>query len=151
MHDRSPPDIAKLTGNTYQVGDMVLHRNPPETKAMLGSKYSPCYRIVKIINEKVVDIRDPHGHIQRATFEHLQPMNMSKYLLSVEPHTRSFGTSAKFHKEWLHRDNIAARETPKHNKVTPDTPNEVKMVSSWLMRQETKHPYFLQSRCNSAP
>ena len=63
MRDRSPPDIAKLTCNTYQVGDMVLHRNPPETKAMLGSKYSPCYRIVKIINEKVADIRDPHGHI----------------------------------------------------------------------------------------
>ena len=151
MCDRNPPDITKLTGNAYQVRDMVLHRNPPETKAMLGSKYSPCYRIVKIINEKVVDIHDLHGHIQRTTFEHLQPMNMSKYLLSVEPHTQSFGTSAKFRKEWLHRDNIAARGTPKHNKVTPNTPNEVKMVPSGLMRQETKHPYFLQSRRNSTP
>ena len=63
MHDRSPPDISKLTNNTYKVGDMVLHRNPPEAKTILGSKYSPCCRIVKIINEKVVDIHDPHGHV----------------------------------------------------------------------------------------
>ena len=89
MHDRSPPDISKLTSNTYKVGDMVLHRIPPEAKAVLGSRYSPCYRIVKIINEKVADICDLHGHVRRATFEHLQPMNMSKYLLSVEPHTQS--------------------------------------------------------------
>ena len=63
MRDRSQPEISKLTSNTYEVGDIVLHRNPPEAKAVLGSKYSPCYRIVKIINEKVVDIRDPHGHV----------------------------------------------------------------------------------------
>ena len=30
MRDRSPPEISKLTNNTYKVGDMVLHRNPPE-------------------------------------------------------------------------------------------------------------------------
>ena len=42
---------------------MVLHRNAPEARAVLGSKYSPCYRIIKIINEKVADIRDPHGHV----------------------------------------------------------------------------------------
>ena len=63
MRDRSPPEISKLTSNTYKVGDMVLHRNPPEARAVLGSKYSPYYRIVKIINEKVVDIHDPHGHV----------------------------------------------------------------------------------------
>ena len=63
MRDWSPPDITKLTGNTYKVGDMVLHRNPPEAKAALGSRYSPCYRIIKIINEKIVDICDPHGHV----------------------------------------------------------------------------------------
>ena len=68
---------------------------------------------------------------------------MSKYLLSAKPHTQSFGTSAKFHKEWLQRDNIAAIETPKHQKVTPNTTNEVKTVPTGLMRQETKHPYFL--------
>ena len=151
MRDRSPPDISKLTSNTYKVGDMVLHRNPPEAKAVLGSRYSPCYRIVKIINEKVADICDLHGHVQRATFEHLQPMNMSKYLLSAEPHTQSFGTSAKFCKEWLQKDNLAEIETHKCNKVTPNTANEVKTVPSGLMRQETKHPYFLRSRCNSMP
>ena len=52
MRDRSPPDPSKITGNTYEIGDMVLHRNPPEAKALLGAKYSPCYRVVKIINEK---------------------------------------------------------------------------------------------------
>ena len=143
MRDRSPPDISKLTCNTYKVGDMVLHRNPPEAEAVLGSRYSPCYRIVKIINEKVADIRDPHGHVRRATFEHLQPMNMSKYLLSAEPHTQSFSTSAKFCKEWLQKDNLADIETHKCIKVTPNTANEVRTVPSGLMRQETKHPYFL--------
>ena len=98
---------------------MVLHRNPPEAKAVLGSKYSPCYRIIKIINEKVVDIRDPHGHVRRATFEHLQPMNMSEYLLSAEPHTQSFGTSAKFRREWLQKDKLAEIQTPKTLIPTP--------------------------------
>ena len=53
MRDQSPPEISKLTNNTYT----------PEATAVLGSKYSPCYRIIKIINEKVADIRDPHGHV----------------------------------------------------------------------------------------
>ena len=35
MCDRSPPDISKLMCNTYKFGDMVLHRNPPEAKAVL--------------------------------------------------------------------------------------------------------------------
>ena len=64
MRDQSPLDPSKLTGHVYEVGDMVLHKNPPEDKALLGSKYSPCYRIIKIINEKVADIRDPHGHVR---------------------------------------------------------------------------------------
>ena len=151
MRDRSPPEISKLTSNTYKVGDMVLHRNPPEAKAVLGSRYSPCYRIIKIINEKVADIRDPHGHVQRATFEHLQLMNMSEYLLSAKPHTQSFGTSAKFRKEWLQNDNLAEIETHKCHKISPNTANEIKTVPSGLMRQETKHPYFLRSRHNSMP
>ena len=151
MRDRSPPEISKLTSNTYKVGDMVLHRNSPEVKAVLGSRYSPCYRIVKIINEKVADIRDLHGHVRRAAFEHLQPMNMSENLLSAEPHTQSFGTSAKFHKEWLQKDNLAEIETHKRHKISPNIANEVKTVPSGLMRQETKHPYFLWSRRNSMP
>ena len=56
MRDQNPPDPSKLTGHVYEVGDMVLRRNPPDAKASLGSKYSPCYRIIKIINEKVADI-----------------------------------------------------------------------------------------------
>ena len=151
MHDRSSPEISKLTSNTYKVGDMVLHRNPPEAKAVLGSRYSPCYRSIKIINEKVAEICDPHGHVRRATFKHLQPMNMSEYLLSAEPHTQSFGTSAKFCKEWLQNDNLAEIETHKHHKISPNTANEVKTVPSRLMKQETKHPYFLRSRRNSMP
>ena len=151
MRDQSPPEISKLTNNTYRVGDMVLHRNPPEAKAVLGSKYSPCYRIIKIINEKVVDIRDLHGHVRRTTLEHLQPMNMSEYLLLAKPHTQSFGTSAKFCKEWLQNDNLAEIETHKHHKISSNTANEVKTVPSGLMRQETKHPYFLWSRGNSMP
>ena len=119
MHDRSPPEISKLTNNTYKVGDMVLHRNPPEAKAVLGSKYSPCYRIIKIINEKVVDIRDPQGHVRRVTFKHLQPINMSEYLLSAEHHTQSFGTSAKFRREWLQNDKLAEIQTPKTLIPTP--------------------------------
>ena len=146
MRDWSPPEISKLTNNTYKVGDMALHRNPPEAKAVLGSKYSPCYRIIKIINEKVVDIRDPHGHVQRATFEHLQLMNMSEYLLSAEPHTQSFGTSAKFCREWLQNDKLAEIQTPKNLNT-----NTVKEVQTGPMRLETKHPYFLRSRCNSMP
>ena len=148
MRDRSPPDISKLTNNTYKVGDMVLHRNPPEAKAILGSKYSPCYRIVKIINEKVADIHDPHGHVQRVTFDHLQPMNMSKYILSAEPHTKSFGTSAKFHKEWVQNDKLMEIQTPKNPNVSCTTVTEVK---TGPLRQKTKHPYFLQSRCNCMP
>ena len=148
MHDRSPPEISKLTNNTYKVGDMVLHRNPPEAKAVLGSKYSPCYRIIKIINEKVVDIHDPHGHVRRATFQHLQLMNMSEYLLSAKPHTQSFGTSAKFRREWLQNDKLAEIQTPKNPNISFNT---VKEVKTGPMRPETKHPYFLQSRRNSMP
>ena len=148
MLDRSPPEISKLTNNTYKVGDMVLHRNTPEAKAVLGSKYSPCYRIVKIINEKVVDIRDPHGHVRRANFEHLQPMNMSEYLLSAEPHAQSFGTSAKFRREWLQNDKLAEIQTPKNPNISFNT---VKEVKTGPMRPETKHPYFLWSRRNSMP
>ena len=151
MRDRSPPEISKLTSNTYRVGDMVLHRNPPEAKAVLGSRYSPFYRIIKIINEKVADIRDPHGHVRRTTLEHLQLMNMSEYLLSAEPHTQSFSTSAKFRKEWLQNDNLAEIETHKCHKISSNTANKVKTVPSGLMRQETKHPYFLWSRHNSMP
>ena len=149
MRDRSLPEISRLTSNTYKVGDMVLHRNPPEAKAILGSKYSPCYRIIKIINEKVVDIHDPHGHVRRATFEHLQPMTMSKYLLSAKPHTQSFGTSAKFHKEWLQNDNLAEIKTHKRPNIDPNTKKEVKTIPSGPMRPETKHLYFLRSRQNS--
>ena len=76
---------------------------------------------------------------------------MSEYLLSAEPHTQSFGTSAKFCKEWLQNDNLAEIETHKHHKISPNTANEVKTVPSGLMKQETKHPYFLRSRHNSMP
>ena len=64
MTDWSPSDKSKITGHVYEVGDMVLHKNPPEAKALLGSKYSPCYTIIKIINEKVAGIQDPHGHVR---------------------------------------------------------------------------------------
>ena len=151
MCDRNLPEISKLTSNTYKVGDMVLHSNPPEAKAVLGSKYSPCYRIIKIINEKVVDIHDPHGHVRRTTFEHLQPMTMSKYLISAEPHKHSFGTSAKFRKEWLQNDNLVEIKTHKCPNINPNMKNEVKTVPLGPMRLETKHPYFLWSRQNSMP
>ena len=38
---------------------------------------------------------------------------MSEYLLSAQPHTQSFGTSAKFHREWLQNDKLAEIQTPK--------------------------------------
>ena len=94
----------------------------------------------------MVDIRDPHGHVRRVTFEHLQPMNMSEYLLSTEPHTQSFGTSAKFHREWLQNDKLAEIQTPKNSKT-----NTAEEVLTGPMRPEAKHPYFLQSRHNSTP
>ena len=71
---------------------------------------------------------------------------MSEYLLSAKPHTQSFGTSAKFHREWLQNDKLAEIQTPKN----PNT-NTAKEVQTGPMRLETKHPYFLQSRCNSMP
>ena len=52
MRDRSPPYPSKLTGHVYKVGDMVLHKNPPEAKTLLGSKYSSCYRIIKLSMKK---------------------------------------------------------------------------------------------------
>ena len=76
---------------------------------------------------------------------------MSEYLLSAEPHTQSFGTSAKFHKDQLQNDNLAELKTHKCHKISPNTANEVKTVPSGLMRQETKHPYFLRSRRNFMP
>ena len=77
MRDCSPLDPSKIIGHVDEVGDMVLHKNPPDAKALLGSKYSLCYRIIKIINERVADIQDPHGHVKRATFAQLQPMHQS--------------------------------------------------------------------------
>ena len=74
---------------------------------------------------------------------------MSEYLLSAELHTQSFSTSAKFCKEWLQNDNLAEIETHKCHKISSNTANEVKTVPSGVMRQETKHPYFLRSRHNS--
>ena len=56
MWDWNPLNPSKITGHMYEVGDMVLHQNPPEAKALLGFKYSPFCRIIKIINEKVADI-----------------------------------------------------------------------------------------------
>ena len=76
-------------------------------------------------------------------------MTMSKYLLSAELHTKSFGTSAKFHKEWLQNNNLVEIKTHKHPNINPNTKNEVKTVPSGPMRPETKHPYFLRSRHNS--
>ena len=78
-------------------------------------------------------------------------MNMSEYLLSAEPHTQSFGTSAKFCKEWLQNDNLAEIKTHKCPNISPNTANKVKTVPSGPMRPETKHPYFLRSRHNSMP
>ena len=71
---------------------------------------------------------------------------MSEYLLSAEPHTQSFGTSAKFRREWLQNDKLAEIQTSKN----PNT-NTAKEVLTGPMRPETKHPYFLRSRCNSMP
>ena len=75
-------------------------------------------------------------------------MNMSEYLLSAEPHTKSFGTSAKFHREWLQNDKLAEIQTPKNPNINSNTAKEVK---TGPMRLETKHLYFLQSRRNSMP
>ena len=60
----------------------------------------------EIINEKVADIQDPHGHVRRVTFGQLQPMHMSEYLLSVELHISSFSTGARLNKEMLQKDDF---------------------------------------------
>ena len=52
MQVQSPLDPSKITGHVYEVGDMVLQRNTPEAKALLGSKYSPCYRIITLSMRK---------------------------------------------------------------------------------------------------
>ena len=38
LHLTHPLDPSKLIGHVYEVGDMVLHKKPPEAKALLGSK-----------------------------------------------------------------------------------------------------------------
>ena len=130
----NPLDPSKITGHVYEVGDMVLHKNPPEAKALLGSKYSLCYMIIKIINEKVADIRDPHGHVRRATFAQLQPMHISEYLLSVEPHVSSFGTGAKFNKEMLQKDDLMVSKSPASEvKLSKDN---IDMRTQYLHLQE---------------
>ena len=73
---------------------------------------------------------------------------MSEYLLSAEPHTQSFGTSAKFRREWLQNDKLAEIQTPKNPNISFNT---VKEVKTGPMTPETKHPYFLWSRRNSMP
>ena len=73
---------------------------------------------------------------------------MSEYLLSAKPHTQSFGTSAKFRREWLQNDKLAEIQTPKNSNISFNTAKEVK---TGPIRLETKHPYFLQSRRNSMP
>ena len=35
MWDWSPLDPSKITGHVCEVGDMVLHKNPPEAKAFI--------------------------------------------------------------------------------------------------------------------
>ena len=66
----------------------------------------------------------------------------------AEPHTQSFGTSAKFRREWLQNDKLAEIQTPKNPNT--NTAKEV-LTGPGPMRPETKHPYFLQSRRNSTP
>ena len=92
-----------------------------------------------------MDIRDPHRHGRRATFEHLQPMNMSKYLLSDEPHTQSFGTSAKFDTKLLQEDNLIDKEVSRGHTVLKKMKKGDYTVPSpsRLNKQVIRHPYFL--------
>ena len=151
MWDWSPLDPFKITGHVYEVGDMILHKNPPEAKALLGSKYSPCYRIIKIINEKVANIQDPHGHVRRVTFTQLQPMHMSEYLLSVEPHVSSFGTGAKFNKEMLQKDDLMVSKLPIQDAKLSKDNIDMRTQYPAPAGNIVKHPYYLHSRKLSIP
>ena len=44
--------------------------------------------------------------LHKKLFAQLQPMYMSEYLLSVEPHISSFSTGAKFNREMLQKDEL---------------------------------------------
>ena len=125
---------------------MVLHKNPPEAKALLGSKYSLCYRIIKIINEKVANVQDQHGHVRRATFAQLQPMHMSEYLLSVEPHVSSFGTGAKFNKEILQKDDLMMPKSLVKAGNLSQNNIDSRTQSPVSADKRVKHPYFLRPR-----
>ena len=102
--------------------------------------------------KKTADIRDPHGHIQRATFEQLQPMYMSQNFLSAEPHISSFGAGAKFNKELLQLDKLTVSKLQGQHENMLDKTNKDKISTSGPTEKRAKqHPYFLRSRCSSIP
>ena len=59
-------------------------------------KYIPSYRIIKLINEHVVDVQDMIGNIRRINIKDIHLMFPSEYVLSHLPDEQAFGRVKKY-------------------------------------------------------
>ena len=89
--------------------------------------------------------------LHKTLFAQLQPMYMSEYLLSVEPHVSSFSTGAKFNKEMLQKDKIIMPKSMARSQNLSQNNIDSKVQLPVTGEKRVQHPFLLQSRQFSIP
>ena len=92
-------DVPVLRGNMFSIGDMVLLKD--HTKEKLFPQYTQTYRVIKKIEDKMVDIIDQQGKTRRATFPQLRKVTPMEALLTKIPANMRYGRQAKYLKSSL--------------------------------------------------
>ena len=123
--DHDSPKMNQSTPS-FRVGDMVLIRNHSRDSPF-DTKYIPSYRIIKIINERAVDVQDMIGNIRWVNIKDIHPMFPSEYILSHLPGNQAFGRVKKY----INHPDIIPLWEPKdntQNDLSTDTPPPGKML-----------------------
>ena len=119
--DQDSPKMNQSTPS-FRVGDMLLIRNHSRDSPF-DMKYIPSYRIIKIINEPVIDVQDMIDNIRWVNIKDIHPMFPSEYVLSHLPDNQAFGRVKKY----INHPDIIPVWEPKDNTST-DTPPPGKML-----------------------
>ena len=81
--------------------------------------------------------------LHKKLFAQLQPMYMSEYLISLEPHISSFGTGAKFNKEMLQKDELIMPKLMVQSQNLSHNNINSKVQIPVTAEKRVQHPFLL--------
>ena len=114
-------DTPILRGDIFSVGDVVLFKDHEKEK--LSPQYNETYRVLHKTGDKMVDIINNRGDVQRATFPQLKKITPMEALITKVPMNLRFGRQAKYFQKHITRSLERNGKRPsagtKHLQINP--------------------------------